>query len=216
MLAPSARLTHTNEMTRQPPKKHRKRPAPATSGNAKLVGYVVLLAGVLAVLGVGVLAYQKFSDPAAGTAPGQQDLAFAAGQDQKQIPPAVKGLNGSWLARLPTGNAVIQIGDGAYQIVMDMSGSGYMRRYSRGTVRQDGDFIILEPRSEYGAPDGTAEGHNYFVMTMRAFPVKTSVKGDIMIWEPGPKILVGPSKKPSDHPLFADAGQPIIRWDRVE
>lgn len=183
-------------------------------------GYVVLGIGILSVLMVGFLVLAKTYRPPAPApfvmAEGSAGTEASAGSRDVERPlvsPA--DFDGSWVADLPAGRAMIVIGQGAYQIILEPSDIPHFRQFSRGVIYADGGSLVLDPRAEFGEPDNPKMEYTYFTLTMRPYAIVPERRGDKMRWHKGTAGSIADRTDRDGHPLFASASGEEILWERV-
>ncbi len=137
-----------------------------------------------------------------------------------------KQVEGRWRAEIQGGEAAFSAGDGFYQIVLVTSGSN-LRRYSRGVIEVNGDYLILNPRPDFGPPQDS-EGRHVSLGSAR-FPIQAVQKDGRLIWREGPLEMLLPEeiqKNPDyfdtekmikrmklQNPLFKLVGKDFIIWE---
>ncbi len=183
-----------------------------------IVGLAVLIIGSAAFLGVILLAFNRqFSDEAISS-------RIYSGTAK------IEEIEGNWKTSLDNGRATLQAKDGYYQLIFSRGGSK-IRRYSRGTVEAQNNYLIFRPRNDLGRPENS-EYATYYGWPMTAFAIEAARRGKKLVWKQGPleyslpeSVLEGPGRKNLDamiknfnvsNPVFKLTDEEFIFWDPLE
>ncbi|NCC21350.1 MAG: hypothetical protein EOM26_02680 [Alphaproteobacteria bacterium] len=136
---------------------------------------------------------------------------------------------GAWATSVGSGRATLQVEGGLYQIIYATEGVT-TRRFSRGEIAEDGDYLIFTPRNDFGRP--RSDGYRYYGMGSAPFPVQAKRKGGKLVWAAGPPEYMLPEKIRGralsygrermvemyglKNPLFDIAGADYIIWEPLE
>jgi hypothetical protein len=136
---------------------------------------------------------------------------------------------GDWFFNLDGGTVTLQAHKGIYQLIYIRKNSK-IRRFSRGLVEADGNYLVFYPKNDLGKPDDTSNAR-YFSWPLRTFAVSAAKRDGKLVWKEGPisysipeKLLAGPhavdpdefaQKYKIENPLFLEAGKNYIIWDRL-
>jgi len=227
--------TEQKEQDRSPPED------PLKSGHmtGRLVGVLVLAAGLGAFLATGTLAYIKLGG-SEGSATGSARPAVQAHQTEEHCPgcgpqtrrkppeklppgkrlvrPQEKEIEGSWQADFGNGRAFFQVSSGAFQLIYVPGGQSRARRYSRGVYdyTPDQGTMTLIPRRDFDPP-APVEGISYDIITMRRYGIEVfrDRKTGNLYWM---QYDLRPGTMGQTHPLFIYAGRrdAHILWQRTE
>lgn len=206
-------------------------PRPLTPAQSQMVGYVVLGIGVLAAISVLIMAFSggvdtdgPEPDPKV-TASLQQDISR-----QEQSAPASKtpepklamkrqkisagGISGGWKALIGEYMAVMQMDNGAFQIILAPVDPVVPRLYSSGSYKVIDDIVVLAPRSDWKAPAAPA-GTNirYERLTRGDYAMIAGFKDGAMIWQDVPSTEKRVSSSRS--PLLLDSELEYIVWKKA-
>ncbi len=193
------------------------------------LGLGILGVGVLAVLLVGVLAYQTFSGSSdvyeQGIEISEEEKQSFKSEDiqerqvqkprkekkksfkrQKSI--TEKQVVGAWDARLNEARALLQIKGGTYRLIIVMDNPAASRWYSNGTYTLKDDLLILSPNMAWGAPKSSKFG--YRVLTRGDIPVMVSLYKGKLVWQvPADDADV---YVPNYHPVLGLVRDKIAVW----
>lgn len=175
-----------------------------------LIGIGVFALGVLAVLAVGLLAYNRLMPGSRISVYGIPSQAVSA-QDKRSIRDA-RFMAGQWGADFDQSQASLILKDGAFQLLYWSKAKPAEISYSRGIYQYDAETkrLTLTPQSKFGPPTD-AQGVDYSLLTLRPYMMEIASSGaDRVQWTP--------AGKNKTHPLFLyleDSRAPII-WARVK
>lgn len=212
---------------RAAPKKTPKKPSSLKQD--RLIGYVVLGCGVLAVLAVGALALQRYRPVAEPVVAVQEDEtpAVVAAPLSHQKPIERQGvvkegrakrvsagkIEGVWEAKFLDYYSLFHIKDGTYQIIVMRSVEGKPRYFARGHYTVDGAYLTLTPDKTLGNPQDEDTANRYLPLTNRPFTVELRVDDQQQSWFSGPVDPQFPSRNPT-YPLIQYSGEAGILWTR--
>lgn len=179
------------------PKKPPVRRGQPASREAQWIGFLILGFGVLAVIAVGILAYNRFAkDNPEREAVSELAKSIESARKQEQKEPQnpapqkpaykrqhslqIKDIEGTWQTSLPDGQAVFQLEGRVYSMIVAFNDPRLNRFYSSGTYDIREDIVILEPRLDWQLPE---DGFEYSTLAMSHFPVLISVQRGQMIWQ---------------------------------
>ncbi len=217
---------------RAPDGGRRRRAVQEMSPESRFVGYLVLGLGVLAFISVLILAFagpdvsEEGPDPqVAGRL--QTDMASQSRREEaldkaQLVLPRQKGvdmgdLQGSWMANIGPYVAVMQIGKGAYQIILARGEPEFPRLYSSGTISMIDDIAVMQPRADWKAPAAPAgSGIRYERLTRGSYPMIAGFKDDAMIWQNVPQGVETRTYVPPRSPLLLDPSRDYIVWKRQD
>lgn len=238
-------MTHTDDMEQNPanprrpsgrqPLPRRLRQSHAGMPGSRLIGYLILGVGILAVMGVLILALGRNNivmderEPDAKTAASLQQAMemspYTSGagetankEEQALVLPRVKSIRdaqvqGGWQSMIGDYVAVLQIEKGAFQIILAPVRPDFPRLYSSGTYRILDDIIVLTPRLDWKAPSG--QGIVYERLTTGSYPMIAGFQDGAMVWQNVPageeRIYVPPRS-----PLLLESGKNYIVWKKVD
>lgn len=202
------------------------------SPESRFIGYLVLGLGVLAVISVLILAFsggpdisEDNPDPQVAqrlqTDMPKRSSGQAAAPKPQLVMPRQKGvdmddLEGSWMANIGPYVAVMQIGKGAYQIILARAEPEFPRIYSSGTISMIDDIAVMKPRSDWKAPATPAgSGISYERLTRGTYPMIAGFKDGAMIWQNVPQ---GETRTyvPPRSPLLLDRSRDYIVWKKQD
>lgn len=209
-------------------------PRPMTPQQSQLVGYVVLGAGVLAVIGVLMLAFSgnaptSVPEPSPQVAESlQEDISRQTLAPNKSAAPPAQpklvlkrqkvsagSLTGGWKALIGDYIAVIQMDKGAYQVILAHADPVVPRLYSSGTYALMDDIITLSPRSDWKAPTPPAgSGIRYERLTRGDYSMIAGFKDGAMIWQnvPDDEKRLSASRSP----LLLEQDDDYIVWKKAD
>ena len=192
---------------------------------ANLIGLGVLTLGVLVLLFVGYVAYQKLSpsnnsektekraevplyeqqgrkpNRAAGEKPVQQAYA-------RQDSISEEELRGSWESLLPKGRALLEMKRGKYRLIMLSNRRQNYAQYSNGTYEIVKDIVVLQPNLKSKPPK--TKGLKYEVLTRGKIPVAAALYKGKLIWQKPPSgtgLYI-----PRYNPVLSKANNDIVVW----
>ncbi len=221
----------TRRQPQQNPRKRRRPPPPPKE--SRLIGYIVLSVGAIALISMLVIAFADRTAPPPDNAvpaktlvPELMDLSNGPPPPQPQTDEDLKldrqpaidlaEIEGAWQAMVGDYTGVLQLQKGSYQIILANPDPVRARLYSSGTYKTLEDILVLTPRLDWPAPtsaQGTAV--TYEVFTRGAFPVLVSRSGGKMTWQNPPqseKRVVVPFKSP----VMAVGHVDTVTWQRLE
>lgn len=202
-----------------------------------LIAVGIFALGIGAAVGVGYLAYVKFTGKAEAPpategirseiaaamkfeipdCPGcvmpQPKAGEALPPERKLAVPDEKEMAGRWEYDYGTGTAYLDIRDGAFQLVAAHGRERRARQYARGSYEYNAEtgLLTLYPRRDLGEPPAEP-GVHYEVLTLRVHSVRVyrEKNGEDLFWAPYEPGLVQGER----HPIFANtgAGSGAIRW----
>lgn len=195
------------------------------SAQMQWVGYVVLGFGLLACIAVVMLFFSATGQPEAPNQPpdliadSPVEPAPPASQSPRPAPEPVvierperqedikiKEIQGVWQARLKDANAVVQIKDGVYRLIISFDYPGLPRRYSNGTYEMKGDQLILTPKSEWG-PQKSADGFvEYLPLTSVGFSTLVARSKETLVW------MTTPDQTVEYHVFFRLTPEGMVVW----
>ncbi len=220
---------------RQPQQNSRKRrrpPAPPPK-ESRLIGYIVLSVGAIALISMLVIAFiGRTPRPPANAVPAKTLVPELMDLSEGPPPPPpqtddqlkidrqpdinLKEMEGAWQAMVGDYTGVLQLQKGSYQIILAQSDPRMARLFSSGTYKTMEDIIVLTPRLDWQTPT-SAQGNavNYQILTRGMFPVLVSMRGGKMTWQNPPqneKRVVVPFRSP----VLAAGNVDFITWQRLE
>lgn len=177
------------------------------------IGYVSLGLGLLAVLGVGWLAYSRYSPPLTPSSVTEERAVVKEGPARKLSAAKVEGV---WETAFLDYNCTLDLrDDGTFRILATRTVSALPRYYARGHYTLDGAFIILTPDKAMGTPEAEDPDHKYRPLALRAYAVELRLKDNRQMWFPGPVDENFPNRNPS-YPLIQFSGNDSLVWTRKQ
>ena len=194
---------------------------------SRLVGVAVFGAGLLAVVAVVFLALsQRGGGPVNGPKALQQKESLNVPMVQAreaQTAPAPKtytrqknidedDIEGVWQAKLGNNEAVVQIKNGVYQIIVATPSPTAPRLYSNGTYKILRDLILFQPQLNWSKP-AVPKGSNieYQSLTMSPFPMAVSRDGRAMVWQ-NPRQDEKDIYVPRQNPMLYNIPDQVAIW----
>lgn len=193
------------------------------------LGLVIFGVGIVAVLLVGVLAYQTLvGSPEVGRQDAEvsqeeirsfkqeefreQDTSQAQKQKKKsfkrQKSISEKAITGAWDTRLDEARALLQLKNGTYRLIIVMDNPAESRWYSNGTYTLKSDLLLLVPNLDWGPPKSRKFG--YRVLTRSDIPVIVSIYKGKLVWQmPDDDVDV---YVPNYHPVLSLVKDKIAVW----
>ncbi len=178
------------------------------------IGYAVLGFGLLAVLGVGWLAFSRYgATPQTAPPVAEEQAVVKAGPARKLSAAKIEGV---WETAFLDYNCTLDLrDDGTFRILATRPVQALPRYYSRGRYTLDGAFITLTPDKAMGTPEAEDPDHKYRPLTLRAYAVELRLKDGQQIWFPGPIDQDFPNRNPA-HPLIQFSGNDSLVWARKQ
>lgn len=196
-----------------------------------LIGIAILGVGVIALLVVGYMVYLKFSPPSSegnniaqddiedfkrsGRAPNRaagEKPVSEKGKYKRQKSISEKELSGAWRTNLEKEQALLEIGDGKYRLVLIYNRKPKIRYYSNGDYKIQDDIIILTPDLNSSSPESDVA--RYSVLTRTDMPVMASKYKGKLIWQEPPSDI--DMYVPPRHPILDRDEDKIVVWDVLE
>lgn len=206
-------------------------PRPLTPAQSQMVGYAVLGVGILAAISVLIMAFRGGVDTGGPepdpqvTASLQQDIS----RQEQAVPATVAkesklalkrqkisagSLSGGWKALIGDYMAVLQMDNGAYQVILASADPVVPRLYSSGSYTMIDDIIVLSPRSDWKAPTPPAGSSiEYERLTRGDYAMVVGFQDGAMVWQSVPSSETRVSYSRS--PLLLEQGRDYIVWKKA-
>lgn len=217
------------------PRRRRPQQSPPPSRESRFIGYLILGFGAVALLSVIIIALSNPTLDTDEALPDEQTTARLQETIQQtgvsvpsvQAPapsapqlvlPRAKSVKesqiaGGWQAQIGDYVAVLQMKDGAFQVILAHPNPARARLHSSGSYRLIDDIVALEPRLDWKAP--VSQGVSYERLTTGSYPMIAGFKDGAMVWQNVPRedrrIYVPPRS-----PLLLDPQKNYIVWRRAD
>ena len=205
-----------------------------TLNKTNLIGFGILALGLLALIWVGSMVYNRFASPsnesqlsqsdidefknsstapnrAAGERPPQDDTP----QYKRQKSISAKAMAGTWQAQMKNGGtALLEIRNDNYRIVVIPDKTSLQRFYSNGKFEIKDDIVVL--RSDFKIPPPASQReYRYQVLTRGSMPVSAGIHRGKLIWQAPPEDVRG-IYVPPFHPVLNRMKGKVAVWEPLK
>lgn len=200
-----------------------------------IVGVAILAFGVLAIVVVAALAYQRFGGDEEAAVVQRQAVSQEEIRDFKQVEKkqpkraekkkepkkprfkrqtsiSERDITGAWDGFIDDGRVLLQMQEGVYKMVIIKDNRASPRRYSNGTYTLEKDILVLTPNLDWGPPK--SQRYAYRVLTRGSMPVMVSKYKGKMVWQvPGEDADI---YVPNYHPILSQVKDKIAVWGTLK
>ncbi len=189
-----------------------KRPVSLTNRN-NLIGLGILALGLVALIWVGFVAYNKFTGASSEASESSEEVASqsdldafreaatapnrATGEGQevskesykRQNSISLSEMSGTWQAALRRGTALMEIRKNTYRLILIPSKTSTRRYYSNGEIEIRDDIVIMKPNIK--SPPPASETYRYDNLSRSNIVVMAGKYKGKLVWQNPPNNIRG-------------------------